>query len=166
MGIDFKIKTLTIGDQRVKMLLWDTAGQEKFRTITNAYYRGANGVVLVYDVTDEYSFMNIRSWMHNIHQHAQDNIAKCIVGNKCDMTQDRAITQQRAMDLADEYGVPYFETSARTNINVEEMFVCIAKQILQTQFDEQALQEHRKGSIINLQSNTSHARKKCACSLL
>ena len=87
--IDFKIKTVEIDGKRVKLQIWDTAGQELFRTITTAYYRGAMGILLVYDISDEQSFLNIRNWIRNIEQHASDSVQKILIGNKCDMGEDR-----------------------------------------------------------------------------
>jgi Ras-related protein Rab-8A len=88
-SIDFKIKTIELDGKRIKLQIWDTAGQERFRTITTAYYRGAMGILLVYDVTDEQSFQNIRNWIRNIEQHAADNVDKILVGNKCDMISEK-----------------------------------------------------------------------------
>ena len=104
-------------------------GQERFRTITTAYYRGAMGILLVYDVTDEQSFQNIRNWIRNIEQHAADNVDKILVGNKCDMTSEKLVETARGQALADEYGIKFFETSAKSNINVVEAFTSIAADI-------------------------------------
>merc|ERR1711881_209752 len=81
-GIDFKIKTIELDGKRIKLQIWDTAGQERFRTITTAYYRWAMGILLVYDITDEQSFANIRNWMRQIQQHASDSVNKVLLGNK------------------------------------------------------------------------------------
>ena len=89
LRIDFKIKTIELDGKRIKLQIWDTAGQERFRTITTAYYRGAMGILLVYDVIDEQSFQNIRNWIRNIEQHAADNVDKILVGNKCDMVSEK-----------------------------------------------------------------------------
>ncbi|XP_010679883.3 ras-related protein RAB1BV, partial [Beta vulgaris subsp. vulgaris] len=111
IGIDFKIRTIELDGKRIKLQIWDTAGQERFRTITTAYYRGAMGILLVYDVTDESSFNNIRNWIRNIEQHASDNVNKILVGNKADMDESkRAVPTAKGQALADEYGIKFFET--------------------------------------------------------
>ncbi|KFM27068.1 Ras-related protein RAB1BV [Auxenochlorella protothecoides] len=123
IGIDFKIKKVLIDGKWVKLQIWDTAGQERFRTITSAYYRGAMGILLVYDVTDESSFSNIRNWMRNIEAHASEHVVKALVGNKSDMDESRrAVPYSRGQALADEYKLPFFETSAKSNANVDEVF--------------------------------------------
>ena len=103
IGVDYKIRTIQVDNKIVKLQIWDTAGQERFRTITTAYYRGAMGILLVYDVTDEQSFQNIRNWIRNIEQHAADNVDKILIGNKCDMP-EKAVETSRGQSLADEYG--------------------------------------------------------------
>jgi len=128
IGIDFKIKTIDLNGKRVKLQIWDTAGQERFRTITTAYYRGANGILLVYDVTDENSFLNIRNWMKSIDQHAADSVKRILIGNKADMVNEKVIETGRGQSLADEYGIKFFECSAKTDQNVTEAFMEIARQ--------------------------------------
>ena len=131
IGIDFKIRTIELDGKRVKLQIWDTAGQERFRTITTAYYRGAMGILLVFDVTDETSFDNVRNWMTQIEQHAAENVNKVLIGNKCDVAPtERAVTPAQGQKLAEEYGVPFFETSAKSNTNVEEAFTSIASDIM------------------------------------
>lgn len=130
IGIDFKIRTVELDGKRVKLQIWDTAGQERFRTITTAYYRGAMGILLVYDVTDETSFLNIRNWIKNIEQNASDNVNKVLIGNKADMNESkRAVATARGQALADEFGIKFFETSAKTSMNVENVFLTIARDI-------------------------------------
>ncbi|SCV71344.1 BQ2448_2932 [Microbotryum intermedium] len=129
IGIDFKIRTIELDGKRIKLQIWDTAGQERFRTITTAYYRGAMGILLVYDVTDERSFNNIRTWHSNVEQHASEGVNKILIGNKCDWSDKKVITEQQGQDLADELGLRFLETSAKTNINVEEAFFALARDI-------------------------------------
>ncbi|ETV98683.1 hypothetical protein H310_08786 [Aphanomyces invadans] len=127
IGIDFKVKTIDVDGKRVKLQIWDTAGQERFRTITTAYYRGAMGILLVYDVTDDHSFQNVRNWMRQIQQHASPNVNKILVANKCDVDpSDRAVSKEQGEALAAEYGVQFFETSAKSNLQVDEAFRSIA----------------------------------------
>jgi len=129
IGIDFKIRTIELDGAKIKLQIWDTAGQERFRTITQAYYRGAMGILLVYDVTDDKSFNNIRTWMRNIEQHANEQVVKILLGNKCDMPDKKMVTWEQGNDLAKEYGIEFFETSAKTNVKVEEAFTAIARAI-------------------------------------
>lgn len=130
IGIDFKIRTIELEGKRIKLQIWDTAGQERFRTITTAYYRGAMGILLLYDVTNAESYENIRNWMANIEENAAETVNKVLVGNKCDLTAKRKIDINQGQSLADEYGIPFFETSAKTNENVEEAFTRITRDIM------------------------------------
>ncbi len=91
IGIDFKIKSINIGESKVKLQIWDTAGQERFRTITTAYYRGAMGILLVYDVADDVSFGNVRNWMRQIQQNAAENVNRVLIGNKCDVDKSERV---------------------------------------------------------------------------
>ncbi|GJN92478.1 hypothetical protein Rhopal_005508-T1 [Rhodotorula paludigena] len=129
IGIDFKIRTIELEGKRIKLQIWDTAGQERFRTITTAYYRGAMGILLVYDVTDERSFNNIRTWHANVEQHASEGVNKILIGNKCDWTDKKVISEQQGQELADELGLRFLETSAKSNINVEQAFFALASDI-------------------------------------
>lgn len=94
------------------------------------------GILLVYDVTDEQSFLNIRNWIRNIEQHAADSVNKILIGNKCDMTEDKKIETSRGAALAQEYGISFFETSAKADINVTEAFMSIAKDIKKRLIDD------------------------------
>ena len=129
IGIDFKIRTITLDGKRIKLQIWDTAGQERFRTITTAYYRGAMGILLVYDVTDEKSFGNIRNWIKNIEQHASESVNKILVGNKCDLTDQKVVDDEQGKALAEEYGIKFMEASAKSNIGVDDAFITLAKDI-------------------------------------
>ena len=115
--------------KKIKLQIWDTAGQERFRTITTAYYRGAMGIMLVYDVTNEKSFDNIKNWIRNIEEHATGDVEKMILGNKCDIQERRQVSRERGEQLAIDYNIKFMETSAKASINVEEAFYTLAKDI-------------------------------------
>ncbi|KAL6941871.1 GTP-binding protein [Hanseniaspora vineae] len=131
IGIDFKIKTIEINGKKVKLQLWDTAGQERFRTITTAYYRGAMGIILVYDVTDERTFANIRdSWYNTVSENASSECQLMLVANKCDKgDENRVVTTEQGQALARELGMAFVEASAKDNKNVDEIFFTLAKLI-------------------------------------
>jgi len=127
IGIDFKIKNIDIDGTKIKLQIWDTAGQERFRTITTSYFRGAQGILLVYDVTDRRSFESIRNWISQIQQHADVHVNKILVGNKCDMLDEKVVSTEEGEKLAKEFGMHFWECSAKNNINVDESFVGIAR---------------------------------------
>ncbi|XP_012258873.1 ras-related protein Rab-8A isoform X2 [Athalia rosae] len=129
IGIDFKIRTIELDSKKVKLQIWDTAGQERFRTITTAYYRGAMGIMLVYDVNNERSFENIKNWIRNIEENASADVEKMLLGNKCDLADRRQVSKERGEQLAVEYGIKFMETSAKASINVEEAFYTLARDI-------------------------------------
>ncbi|KAF3670420.1 hypothetical protein FXO37_08549 [Capsicum annuum] len=108
---------------------WDTAGQERFRTITSSYYRGAHGIIVVYDVTDQESFNNVKQWLSEIDRYASDNVNKLLVGNKCDLTAQKVVSTETAQAFADEIGIPFMETSAKNATNVEQAFMAMAASI-------------------------------------
>ncbi|EIW72691.1 hypothetical protein TREMEDRAFT_58860 [Tremella mesenterica DSM 1558] len=162
IGIDFKIRTIELDGKKIKLQIWDTAGQERFRTITTAYYRGAMGILLVYDVTDEKSFSNIRTWHANIDQHASPGVNKILIGNKCDWDDKRAVSLEQGKALADEFGLRFLETSAKANEGVEEAFFTLARDIKTRLIDSQpeaaapvSLAADRKGVDVNKTSSSS-----------
>jgi Ras-related protein Rab-8A len=120
------------------------------------------GILLVYDVTDEQSFNNIRNWIRNIEQHAADNVDKILIGNKCDMVQGKVVETAKGQSLADEYGIKFFETSAKNNINVVEAFTAIAKDIKKRLMDNPnaGAQQQQQGVRVDA-SNTQKKNGKC-----
>lgn len=122
VGIDFKVKTVIRREKRMKLQIWDTAGQERYRTITTAYYRGAMGFILMYDITNEESFNSVQDWVTQIKTYSWDNAQVILVGNKSDMEAERVVTYDRGKQLADQLGLEFFETSAKENINVKNVF--------------------------------------------
>jgi Ras-related protein Rab-1A len=129
IGVDFKIRTIELEGKTIKLQIWDTAGQERFRTITSSYYRGAHGIIVVYDITDQDSFNDVKQWLQEIDRYACENVNKLLVGNKCDMTSKRAVETNVAQDYADQLGIPFLETSAKSSTNVEQAFIKMATEI-------------------------------------
>jgi small GTP-binding protein len=131
VGMDFKGRTVVICDRKVRLQIWDTAGQEKFRAIAGAYYRGAHGILLVFDVTNQFTFAQTRGWMSSIRENTTSSVAIILVGNKCDLP--RQVTVKQAQEFAQEYGVQYYETSAKDGMHVESTFMALAKMAVENQ---------------------------------
>ncbi|KAM0938869.1 putative small monomeric GTPase [Dioscorea sansibarensis] len=133
IGIDFKIKSLTVAGKRLKLTIWDTAGQERFRTLTGSYYRGAQGIILVYDVTRRETFTNLSyEWAKEIELHSTNqDCVKVLVGNKVDQEANRTVSREEGIALAQEYGCLFLECSAKTRENVEKCFEELALKILE-----------------------------------
>ncbi|CAL9120012.1 unnamed protein product [Musa textilis] len=129
IGVDFKIRTVELDGKTIKLQIWDTAGQERFRTITSSYYRGAHGIIIVYDITEMESFNNIKQWLSEIDRYASDSVCKLLVGNKCDLAEDRVVETEKAKAFADSLGIPFIETSAKDSINVEKAFLTMCAEI-------------------------------------
>ncbi|KAK2817616.1 hypothetical protein Q5P01_025807 [Channa striata] len=129
IGVDFKIRTIELDGKTIKLQIWDTAGQERFRTITSSYYRGAHGIIVVYDVTDQESFNNVKQWLQEIDRYASENVNKLLVGNKCDLTTKKVVDYTTAKEFADNLGIPFLETSAKSATNVEQAFMTMAAEI-------------------------------------
>ena len=129
IGVDFRFKTVQVDGKTIKLQIWDTAGQERFRTITSAYYRGADGVVMVYDITHRESFDHVSEWLAEVNKHASEDCCKLILGNKSDAP-GRAVTTEEARAKSEELACPFLETSAKTSTNVEEAFLTLASELL------------------------------------
>ncbi|CAO3637802.1 unnamed protein product [Cunninghamella blakesleeana] len=129
IGVDFKIRTIELEGKTVKLQIWDTAGQERFRTITSSYYRGAHGIIVVYDVTDQDSFNNVKQWLNEIERYAAEGVNKLLVGNKSDLTDKKVVETEQAKELSESLKIPFLETSAKDSTNVEQAFLTMAKQI-------------------------------------
>ena len=130
IGFDFKFKNVTLKDgKKVKVQLWDTAGQERFRTIARSYYKGAHGIVLIYDVTSKRTYDNIRKWLNQIKEEASSRISIILVANKIDCEGEREVTKEEGENLAKTSGLTLFETSAKDSINVNESFQYLIEKI-------------------------------------
>lgn len=130
IGLDYRLKMINLSDNKIiKMQIWDTAGQDRFRAITKNYYKGAHGIILMFDVTSTASFNNIKNWLLQIKENTSDKIQIVLVGNKIDAVNRRAVTKDEAEKVAREYKMSYFETSAKENTNVQETFSFLTKEI-------------------------------------
>ena len=114
VGIDFKVKMIEINGVTIKLQIWDTAGQEHFRTITKSYYRGAHGILLIFDVSNRVTLNQTKIWMNSIKESADENVLVALVGNKIDLDSDRKISFQQGLDFAKENKLQFFEVSAKT----------------------------------------------------
>jgi len=129
IGVDFKIRTVELDGKTCKLQIWDTAGQERFRTITSSYYRGAHGIIIVYDVTNNESFANVEQWLQEIESYASENVDKLLVGNKCDLEEKKVINYEIGERFAKSKEMKFLETSAKNSTNVEQAFLAMATQI-------------------------------------
>ncbi|XP_025048067.1 ras-related protein Rab-35-like, partial [Alligator sinensis] len=163
IGVDFRVRTVVLGGLRLRLQVWDTAGQERFRTITSTYYRNAHGVIVVYDVTNPDSFISVKRWMHEIAENC-DSVCKVLVGNKVEDPSRRQVPAADARRFSAQLGLRHFETSAKDNINVEEMFAAVAGQVLKAKMAAQAIREGRGPGVVCVgtsKKKLGHPRKCC-----
>lgn len=164
IGVEFGHAEITLGDgTKIKVQIWDTAGQERFRTITTAYYRGAMGILLVYDVTDERSFNNIRNWIRNIEQHASEGVNKILIGNKCDVLEKKVISKEQGQALANEFGIKFLETSAKSSTGVEDAFLSLARDIKKRLIDSPETTEKTEKKSDNIDLKEKPTQKSGGC---
>ena len=130
IGFDFKFKTVNLNNgKQVRVQLWDTAGQERFRTIAKSYYKSANGILLIYDVTNRKSYDNIRKWLNQIREEAPNRVSIILVGNKIDIEEKRIVKKEEGESLAKSCNLPFFESSAKDGTNINESFQLLIEQI-------------------------------------
>ena len=135
VGVDFKLKRVQRDEKIVKLAIWDTAGQERFRTLSPAYYRGAQGVILTYDVTNSESFKNLDVWMDEVNKYSTcKNIVKMVIGNKVDMMVDRVVSRDEGVNFSRRNLALFLETSARTSFGINLAFNELTDKILSTSY--------------------------------
>lgn len=130
LGVDFRVKDLSIADKRVRVQIWDTAGQDRFRNITNNYYSNAHGIAIVYDVTNATSFETVTNWIIEISNRTSQNSIKVLIANKIDITNLRVVKEEQGRALSQEHNLYYFETSAKDDLGVNEVFDFMSNKIL------------------------------------
>ena len=130
IGLDYRLKIMQLqSGKEVKLQIWDTAGQDRFRSITKNYYKGSHGIILIYDVTSLKTFENVKSWVSQIHEEISDKVVIYLVGNKIDMDDERKVKTEEGQKLAEELGVPFVETSAKSGENIDNIFSDITERI-------------------------------------
>ena len=131
IGLDYRLKSMTLKNKKnIKLQIWDTAGQDRFRAITKNYYKGANGIILIYDVTNLQTFENVKNWITQIREEANKNVVIFLAGNKADLPEEsRAVQKEDGQKMAEEYNIPFQETSAKEGINVNETFQELVEKI-------------------------------------
>ena len=133
IGLDYRLKTMILEDHKiVKVQLWDTAGQDKFRAITRNYYKGARGIILIYDVTNIKSFENIKKWITEIKEEISDNVSIILIANKIDNEPERKVSKEQGEKLAKEFDIAFFETSAKTGVGINESVFYLVQKIIET----------------------------------
>jgi len=157
IGVDFKTKQIDLDDRLIKLQIWDTAGHEKFRTITTSYYKSAHAIIILYDITQKASFDHIRNWITEIDKFGKQGVLKVIVGNKLDMENNRKITKEAAENLALKYGIKLWEVSAKDNTNIEEMFLDTIKTLLEK---NSKIISEGSSMVTNIQLNKNVKNKK------
>ncbi len=163
IGVDFKIKTLEIDQKKIKMQIWDTAGQERFKNIIASYYRGAHGILLIYDVTEKDSFKNLSNWLIEIEKNANKNVLKVLIGNKTDLEEKRVISYNQGKEFADMYGLKYIETSAKKNMNVREAFETLGREIMAANIDKTMFKQKQNKKITVSKAQDLNIEKKDGC---
>ncbi|XP_074330119.1 ras-related protein RABD2a-like [Apium graveolens] len=163
IGVDFKIRTVEQDGKTIKLQIWDTAGQERFRTITSSYYRGAHGIIVVYDVTDQESFNNVKQWLSEINRYASENVNKLLVGNKSDLTANKVVSYEGAKAFADETGIPFMEASAKDATNVEQAFMAMTSSIKERMASQPGM-NYAKPPTVNLRGKPVAQSSGCCSS--
>jgi small GTP-binding protein len=157
IGIDFKIKTVTLSNgKQIKLKIWDTAGQERFRTLTNNYFKNAHGIIIAYDCTEKKSYEGIKAWVEQIKNNGKTSIPALILGNKCDLEEDKVVQEKDGKDIAKTYGMDFFETSSKTGYNVQESFLHLVEKVYASFDDENT---ETKGVAIS----SNKGKKKNVC---
>ncbi|XP_076914107.1 ras-related protein Rab2BV-like [Bidens hawaiensis] len=171
IGVEFATRTLQVDGKTIKAQIWDTAGQERYRAITSAYYRGAVGALLVYDITKSQTFDNVQRWLRELRDHADSNIVIMMAGNKSDLSHLRALAEEDGQSLAEKEGLSFLETSALEAYNVEKAFQTVLTQIYHV-ISKKALAAQEanggggtalpgQGTTINVGDSSAKTKKGC-----
>ena len=149
-----RLKMVAVDRKAVKLQIWDTAGQERYRYIASNYYKGASGIILCYSITELDSFKNVKNWMEQIELHAPRDVVKLLIGTKNDLKEDRQVTYDEGNELAQYYGIQFYETSAKDDLNISEAFYNLASQIKE-KFDTGLFIDREKNEFNQQETNKS-----------
>ena len=155
IGLDYKLKNVQLDDGKmVKIQIWDTAGQDRFRSITKNYYKGAHGIIVMYDVTNRKSFDNVKAWVEQIREEVSNKVSIILVGNKIDDVEGRKVTTEEGQKMADECGLSFFECSAKSGDNIDHTFNELVKKTVESY-------SQMDGTGAKLNSKNSKKKKGC-----
>ncbi|KAG5586501.1 hypothetical protein H5410_046935 [Solanum commersonii] len=167
IGVEFQTQVVEVDGKEIKAQVWDTAGQERFRAVTSAYYRGAVGALIVYDITRSTTFDNIKRWLDELNTHCDTTVARMLVGNKCDLENIRDVSVEDGKNLAEEEGLFFIETSALDSTNVKtafeivirEIYKNLSRKVLNSDSDKAELSVNR----VSLANGTDMSKQKMSC---
>eukprot|EP00298_Acanthocystis_sp_HF-20_P013022 c20169_g1_i1.p1 GENE.c20169_g1_i1~~c20169_g1_i1.p1 ORF type:complete len:206 (-),score=56.00 c20169_g1_i1:141-758(-) len=162
-GIEVQFKQILVGDKQVRLSIWDTAGTEKYRSITQNYYRGVHGVIIVYDISERRSFDHVEDWLQEVSKHSKEGVIKMLIGNKCDRIPQRVVSTDEGIQLAQKHGMKFIETSSKDGTNVEKAFFLMAEQLIQFQQEQDRSRQivGQQRSLIELKESETKQTKCC-----
>ncbi|AEC10212.1 putative small GTP-binding protein [Arabidopsis thaliana] len=167
IGVEFQTQSMLIDGKEVKAQIWDTAGQERFRAVTSAYYRGAVGALVVYDITRSSTFENVGRWLDELNTHSDTTVAKMLIGNKCDLESIRAVSVEEGKSLAESEGLFFMETSALDSTNVKTAFEMVIREIYSNisrkQLNSDSYKEELTVNRVSLVKNENEGTKTFSC---
>ena len=163
IGVDFKLKNIEVKGKKVKLQVWDTAGQERFRTITTSYYKGAQAIIVVFDLTDRDSFEHVKNWMSDVDKFAKEGVLRILAGNKCDLEHQRKISKDEGKELASKYGIQYMEISAKDTTNIDELFVSTTETFINRQASGSNKTKTVEKQGIDLNKEEVQEKKRSCC---
>ena len=160
IGVDFKVKSLEIENKSIKLQIWDTAGQERFRNVISSYFKGAHGILLIFDITSRDSFKELENWLAEVEKNASTQILKILIGNKCDLEEEREISKDEGEAFAMRNGMQYIETSAKINTNVNEAFEALSKIMVEYYSKKSSANNENKTIKMNKGTDLTTQKKK------
>ncbi|CAN7115994.1 hypothetical protein BRARA_C02186 [Brassica rapa] len=167
IGVEFQTQSMVIDGKEVKAQIWDTAGQERFRAVTSAYYRGAVGALVVYDITRSSTFENVGRWLDELNTHSDTTVAKMLIGNKCDLESIRAVSVEEGKGLAESQGLFFMETSALGSTNVKTAFEMVIREIYSNisrkQLNSDSYKEELTVNRVSLVKSENEGTKTFSC---